>query len=149
MVRTSLNKQINEYLLDRNIPITNQGEDRINMNVVVRRYATKGFARTYGLELKQKLTCPVIEYYYIHEELKRPLLNENHIIALDIARGYELEMIKEYSYDVFEALSLFFKEKGYILAALKMIFVRDEDSVKVLIKDIEKEDCLLWKIEKA
>lgn len=143
-------KKLNKELREIGIPMCQSCiEQRIDMNVVVRRYATKGFANTYGLQIKEKLKCPVIECYYIHDKLKRPLLNETHIIALSIASGYELEMIKEYSYDIFDYVTHFFSERGYILAALKMIYVRNEEGSFVSVVEIQSEDCLLWKNEKA
>lgn len=148
--KETLFKIINMELMNNAIPICKSDIKRqISMNVVVRRYATKGFSNTYGLEVKEKLTCPVIEFYYIQENLKRPLLNETHVIALNIASAHELTMIKEYSYDVFDILTRIFKEKGCILAALKMIFIRDEDNVSVRIQEIKSEDCLLWKYENS
>ena len=148
--KIALFKQVNDELINMGIPICKENmEKQIHMNVVVRRYATKGFASTYGIKDKEKLKCPVIEYYYIHEKLKRPLLNERHILALDIASAYELEEINEYAYDIFDRLTHEFNEQGYILAALKLIYVRDEDFVSVKIQEIKAEDCLLWKKEKA
>ena len=148
--RETLFKMINKELINRGIPICKEKIDKqIKMNVVVRQYATKGFSNTYGVEDKEKLMCSVIEYYYINEKLRRPLLNETHIVALNVASEYELEMINEYSYDVYDILSVLFKQKGYILAALKMIFIRDEDNVAIQIQEIKSEDCLLWKNEKA
>ena len=148
--KDELFKQLNKELTNSGIPMCKeQIEKQIHMNVVVRRYATKGFSRTYGVDDREKLMCPVIEYYYINEKLKRPLLNESHIIALNIASAYELEMINEYSYDIFDILTLYFSERGYILAALKMIYVRADDSITVKIQEIKDEDCLLWKKEKA
>ena len=148
--KIALFKQVNDELINMGIPICKENmEKQIHMNVVVRRYATKGFASTYGIKDKEKLKCPVIEYYYINEKLKRPLLNESHIIALNIVSAYELEMINEYSYDIFDILTHYFSERGYILAALKMIYVREDDSITVKIQEIKDEDCLLWKKEKA
>ena len=67
----------------------------IPVEVVVRNIAAGSLSRRLGLPEGTLLPCPVVEYYYKNDELGDPLINDDHIRALNLAAPRQMERIKE------------------------------------------------------
>jgi len=60
------------------------------LEVVVRNRAAGSLAKRLGLEEGTSLPRPVVEFYYKNDELGDPLVNEDHIAALQLASPDQL-----------------------------------------------------------
>ena len=105
-----LNNRISEFLLSQlnQIGIKTHFIKRLNMReqliksleiipieVVVRNIAAGTFSTRLGITEGTDLSKPILEFYYKNDELGDPLVNEEHILALNWATQNELIHISE------------------------------------------------------
>ncbi len=105
-----LNNRISEFLLSQlnQIGIKTHFIKRLNMReqliksleiipieVVIRNIAAGTFSNRLGISEGTDLSKPILEFYYKNDELGDPLVNEEHILALNWATQSELMHISE------------------------------------------------------
>jgi len=115
----------------------------VPIEVTMRNIVAGGMAKLLGLEEGIVLKMPVLEYHYKEDKLHDPLVNDYHILALDIATAKELDVIKKYSFKINEALSDFFDSKGLILVDFKLEFGAFKGKI-ILADEISPDTCRLW-----
>ena len=81
------------------------------------------------------------------DELKDPLINDYHAIALGIATREELDRIYELTKKINLLLIDFFKEVGIKLVDFKIEFGKDKDNNIILADEISPDSCRLWDIK--
>jgi phosphoribosylaminoimidazole-succinocarboxamide synthase len=159
-----LNKQLSLHLyelLEREGVATHfvrdDGEDSlivkrveiVQIEVVIRNVVAGSLKKRTGLPEGQRLRQPLIECYYKSDELGDPLINDEHIRELNLARGDELEKIKRSALKVNRALTSFFAKAGLLLVDFKLEYGRlypDKHNI-VLADEISPDTCRLWDIE--
>ncbi|MEG0584065.1 MAG: phosphoribosylaminoimidazolesuccinocarboxamide synthase, partial [Cetobacterium sp.] len=91
-----------------------------------------------------KLDVPVLEICYKKDELKDPLINDFHAIALKLATREELDYIYATTLKINEVLKAFFDEIGIELIDFKIEFGKDSTGKIILADEISPDTCRLW-----
>lgn len=124
------------------------------LEVIVRNVAAGSFSKRYGVEEGTPLAKAVLEFSYKKDELGDPLINDDHILALELATKEDLDIIRGYAFMVNDALKEFFLERGLKLIDFKIEFgkciVGDEDDEPgdiILADEISPDTCRLWDVE--
>jgi phosphoribosylaminoimidazole-succinocarboxamide synthase len=69
----------------------------IPLEVTIRNITAGGMAKLLGIEEGRVLQQPVFEWHYKSDALADPLINDDHILALDLATREELDTIRRLS----------------------------------------------------
>ena len=121
----------------------------VQIEVVVRNIIAGSLRKRTGLPEGQRLRQPLIECYYKSDTLGDPLINDEHIRELNLARGDEVEKIKRGALKVNRTLSQFFATAGLTLVDFKLEYGRlfpDKHNI-VLADEISPDTCRLWDTE--
>ena len=119
----------------------------IPLETVVRNYAAGSISRRLGISEGEKLSRPLVEFYYKNDALGDPLLTEDHIEILDLASKEEVELLKTKALQVNAALTELFAELGIKLIDFKLEFGRDSQGNILLADEISPDTCRLWDLE--
>lgn len=157
-----LNNQITakifDYLRKESIPNhfveeiskTEQLVEKVEMlplEIVVRNVAAESFSNRIGVSKGQKLSFPVIEFYYKNDALNDPFINDNHIRLLGIANEEEIEEMKQIALNVNEKLIDLFRQINIRLVDFKIEIGRRDDRSLILADEISPDTCRLWDVE--
>lgn len=121
----------------------------VQIEVVIRNLVAGSLKKRTGLPEGQRLRQPIIECYYKSDTLGDPMINDEHIRELNLARGDELEKIKRSALKVNRTLSQFFAGAGLTLVDFKLEYGRlfpDKHNI-VLADEISPDTCRLWDSE--
>ena len=116
----------------------------VPLEVIVRNISAGSFAKRYGVEEGIAFEQPTIEFSYKNDDLGDPLINDSHAIALKLATGEELALIKKYAFQVNDLLKTFMKEIGIDLVDFKLEFGKTADGAIVLADEISPDTCRFW-----
>ena len=116
----------------------------VPLEVIIRNIAAGSFSKRYGVEEGVLLARPTIEFSYKNDDLGDPLINDYHILALQLATEEELETIKTYAFRVNEELKKFWASCGVTLVDFKLEFGKTADGTIVLADEISPDTCRLW-----
>ena len=130
-----------ERLSDREM--LNKKLDIILVEVVARNIAAGSLAKRLGLEEGTVLPRPIVEYYYKDDDLGDPMINMDHIRALNLATDEEMEKILGYARKINELLKAYFDEKNIDLVDFKLEFGRHNGEI-LLGDEICPDTCRLW-----
>ena len=123
----------------------------IPLEVIVRNTVAGTMAKTFGIEEGTRLPRPIIEFSLKDDDLGDPLIPENHILVLDIAKEYELIEIMEMTSKINDYLRGFFAAVGIELIDFKLEFGRLDDGEDghfiVLADEFSPDNCRLWDFE--
>lgn len=119
----------------------------VPVEVIIRNKAAGSLCRTLGLKEGTSLAQTVMEFCYKRDDLNDPLINEYHILALDLAAREELEAIKNYSFRVNDLLRKFFANLKLELIDFKLEFGRYRGGQIILADEISPDTCRLWDME--
>lgn len=117
------------------------------LEVIIRNVAAGSFSKRYGVDEGTALARATLEFSYKKDELSDPLINDDHILALELATEGELEQVKAYAHKVNEIMSAFFLEKGLRLIDFKIEFGKLPDGTVVLADEVSPDTCRLWDVE--
>lgn len=116
------------------------------LEVIIRNVTAGSFSKRYGVEEGRILTRPILEFSYKNDDLGDPLINDDHILALELATEEELAMVRKYAFMVNDALKEFFLEKGLKLIDFKIEFGKTADGTILLADEISPDTCRLWDV---
>lgn len=116
----------------------------VPLEVIVRNIAAGSFSKRFGVEEGTVLKCPTLEFCLKDDDLHDPMINEYHILALDLASKEDLETITDMTFRVNEALKEFFLSIGIELVDFKLEFGRQSDGKIILADEISPDTCRLW-----
>lgn len=116
------------------------------LEVIIRNVAAGSFSKRYGVEEGRPLAKPVLEFSYKNDELGDPLINDDHIFALELATEEQLAQVRHYAFAVNAALQEFFLDKGLKLIDFKIEFGTDKDGKVLLADEISPDTCRLWDV---
>lgn len=145
-----------KYLEDSGVPThfveqISQGETLVKavtilpLEVIIRNVAAGSFSKRYGVPEGNELAKPTLEFSYKNDELGDPLLNDDHILALELATEEQLDQIKGYAHEINTLLISFFKECGLKLIDFKLEFGLNKGNI-ILADEISPDTCRLWDI---
>ena len=115
----------------------------IPLEVTIRNIVAGGMARCLGIEEGMVLKRPVFEWHYKSDQLGDPLINDDHILALELATSQELETIRRLSHRVNDTLNAYFATRGIDLVDFKLEFGRFHDQI-LLGDEISPDTCRFW-----
>ena len=121
----------------------------IPIEVVIRNVVAGSLIKRTGLKEGHKLRQPIIECYYKSDELGDPMINDEHIRELALARGDEMEKIKRSALKINRTLTNFFAKANLTLVDFKLEFGRlypNKHNI-VLADEISPDTCRLWDSE--
>lgn len=113
------------------------------VEVIVRNIATGSMVRRLGVEDGKVLNPTVIEFSYKSDELSDPLMNEYHILAMNLASQEEIETIKQTAFKINEILRSTFSNVDLDLVDFKIEFGRFNGKL-ILADEISPDTCRLW-----
>lgn len=119
----------------------------IPLEVIVRNILAGSTAKLLGISEGKVLETPIFEICYKKDELKDPLINDYHAIALGIATREELDKIYELTEKINTLLITYFKKAGIKLVDFKIEFGKDSDGNIILADEISPDSCRLWDID--
>ena len=96
-----------------------------------------------GLPEGTVLPRPVVEFYYKSDELGDPLINDDHIRALNLATPGQMERIKEIALAVNGILLDYLSDKEIDLVDFKLEFGLHAGEL-VLGDEISPDNCRFW-----
>lgn len=117
------------------------------LEVIVRNTAAGSFSKRLGVAEGTKLSFPVIEFYLKDDALDDPIINEGHVLVLDIADKEEIAEIKRQALEINLALLSIFKELGIRLVDFKLEFGIRETGEILLADEISPDTCRLWDLD--
>ncbi|NLL18376.1 MAG: phosphoribosylaminoimidazolesuccinocarboxamide synthase [Clostridia bacterium] len=120
-----------------------QALEIIPLEVIVRNIAAGSLSKRLGIPEGTTLKKTVLEFCYKSDELGDPMINEDHIAALELATPQEIALIKEQAYQISEKLSARYLEANLILVDFKLEFGRYQGQV-LLGDEISPDTCRLW-----
>jgi phosphoribosylaminoimidazole-succinocarboxamide synthase len=115
----------------------------IPLEVTMRNITAGGMSRMLGIEEGIVLKQPVFEWHYKSDPLGDPLMNDDHILALQLATTQELETIRRLSSKVNDALKAYFATRGIDLVDFKLEFGRYRGHI-LLGDEISPDTCRFW-----
>jgi len=116
------------------------------LEVIVRNVAAGSLAKRLGIEEGVVMKETVLEFCYKNDELGDPMINDYHILAVELATAEQIEVVKKYAFKVNEVLMEFFMAKGLKLIDFKLEFGLFEGQV-ILADEISPDTCRLWDAE--
>lgn len=115
------------------------------LEVIIRNVSAGSFSKRYGVEEGIVFKQPVLEFSYKNDELGDPLINDDHILALELTTVEQLVDVKKYAYAVNEALKEFFLDRDLKLIDFKIEFGLYDGNV-ILADEISPDTCRLWDV---
>ncbi len=119
----------------------------VPLEVIVRNISAGSFASRYGTEEGIHFDQPTVEFSYKNDALNDPLLNDSHILALQLASKEELAKIRETALRVNDFLKEFWAGCGVTLVDFKLEFGRLPNGQIILADEISPDTCRLWDSE--
>lgn len=118
----------------------------VPVEVVVRNISTGSLCRRYGLVEGRTFAEPIVELYYKNDELHDPLMNDDHVLALQLASRAEIARMKTEARRINVILQEFFDARGIRLVDFKLEFGRYHGEL-LLADEISPDTCRFWEKE--
>jgi phosphoribosylaminoimidazole-succinocarboxamide synthase len=115
----------------------------IPLEVIVRNVAAGSIVRNYPFKEGMKLDPPVIVIDFKDDSRHDPMLNDDLIIALNLATPQELRTIKKISLEINRLLSALLAKQGILLVDFKIEFGRQGKTIR-LGDEISMDSMRLW-----
>jgi len=160
-----INNRISEYLMTRlnEIGVPTHFIRRLNMReqlirqveiipleVVVRNVAAGSLSERFGIPEGQQLPRSILEFYYKNDQLKDPMVTEEHITCFGWAQPQDIDDIVALALRINDFLSGLFLGIGIKLIDFKIEFGRlyEDDMVRIVLADeISPDSCRLWDLK--
>ncbi|MFV0499725.1 MAG: phosphoribosylaminoimidazolesuccinocarboxamide synthase [Bacilli bacterium] len=118
--------------------------DIIPLEIIVRNTVAGSMAKRYGLAEGRDLSFPVMELSYKNDDLNDPLINDSHVIAMELCTKEDLGEIYDIASKVNDLLKKLFGKIGIKLVDMKFEFGKDESGKVLLADEISPDTCRLW-----
>ena len=118
----------------------------VPLEVIIRNVAAGSFSKRFGVEEGRALACPVLEFSYKDDALGDPMINNSHILALELATQAELDTISNYAMKVNEVLKARFLDAELELVDFKIEFGKLPSGEIILADEISPDTCRLWDV---
>jgi phosphoribosylaminoimidazole-succinocarboxamide synthase len=117
----------------------------VPLEVIVRNRAAGSLCRNYGLQEGTALSRTVLEFCFKRDDLNDPLINDYHVLALNLATEEEMQTLKKYTLKINELMTAFFKNLNLELIDFKLEFGRYKGKI-ILADEISPDTCRLWEV---
>jgi phosphoribosylaminoimidazole-succinocarboxamide synthase len=114
------------------------------LEIVMRNVAAGSFAKRYGIEEGTVLSQPVLEFFYKSDPLNDPFINDDDILALNLATREELENISAKAREINQALLAIFSSIDVKLVDFKIEMGTTSNGMIRLADEITPDTCRLW-----
>ena len=115
----------------------------IPLEVVVRNYSAGSIVTRLGIKRGMVFKQPLIEFYYKSDLLNDPLITDEQIFLLKLAKKQHLNKIKKISLKVNNLLVKYFKKINIVLIDYKLEFGTLHNKI-ILADEISPDSCRLW-----
>ena len=115
----------------------------IPVEVVIRNIAAGSLAKRLGLAEGTVMSCTIVENYYKSDELGDPLINADHIRALNLATPEQMANIREIALKVNDILRAHLAERELDLIDFKLEFGMHNGQL-LLGDEISPDTCRFW-----
>ncbi|MBI2875655.1 MAG: phosphoribosylaminoimidazolesuccinocarboxamide synthase, partial [Candidatus Tectomicrobia bacterium] len=120
--------------------------EMLPIEVVVRNVVAGSLSQRLGLAEGTPLAGPILEFYYKRDDLGDPMINEYHILVLELATGEEVAKVSALALRINALLQSFLERKGIRLIDAKYEFGRHEGRI-LLGDEISPDGCRFWDME--
>ncbi len=117
------------------------------LEVIIRNTAAGSICKRLGMEEGLKLKAPIFEFCYKNDDFGDPMINDYHVIAMELATLEEIETIREMTFKINDILKAYFLEKGINLIDFKIEFGKNNQGQIVLADEISPDTCRFWDME--
>lgn len=111
--------------------------------VIVRNIAAGSLSRRLGIPEGKLLPFPVLEFCLKSDALSDPVINEDHIRAMELATDEEVATIKAYTHKINNFLKAELLKSGITLVDFKIEFGRYNGEI-ILADEISPDTCRFW-----
>jgi len=118
--------------------------DIIPLEVVIRNQAAGSLCKRLGMEPKDVINPPLVEFYYKKDELNDPIVTQDHIFLLNLASKAQLAEMRAQALEINDMLKELFSTCDIILADFKLEFGVNRDGQIILADEISPDSCRLW-----
>lgn len=118
----------------------------VPLEVIVRNVAAGSFSKRFGVEEGTVLKNPTLEFCLKDDALGDPMINDYHILALDIATEEELKVMSEMTLKINDLLKEHFLKIGVKLIDFKIELGRVDGKI-ILADEISPDTCRFWDAE--
>lgn len=116
----------------------------IPLEVIVRNFAAGSLSKRLGLAEGTKMKSPVLEFSYKNDDLGDPMVNDYHILAMELATRAEIDRIAEMSLKINQLMIGFFQTVNVDLIDFKLEFGKTSDGTVILADEISPDTCRFW-----
>jgi phosphoribosylaminoimidazole-succinocarboxamide synthase len=117
--------------------------DIIKIETIVRNVVAGSLSKRTGLDEGTPIRQPVVELYYKSDPLGDPMLNDDHVRMMALAKPAELSWIKRTALKVNSVLKPHMARRGLMLVDFKLEFGRAGGTL-YLGDEISPDTCRLW-----
>ncbi|HEX3176053.1 MAG TPA: phosphoribosylaminoimidazolesuccinocarboxamide synthase [Methylomirabilota bacterium] len=117
--------------------------DIIKIETIVRNVVAGSLAKRTGLEEGTPIKQPIVELYYKSDPLGDPMLNEDHVRMLSLARPPEVAWMKRMALRINSILRPHMLKRDLLLVDFKLEFGRAGGKL-YLGDEISPDTCRLW-----
>ena len=117
----------------------------VPLEVIVRNKAAGSLSKRLGLPEGTPMKTTVLEFCYKDDDLGDPIVNEYHILAVELATKEELDTISSMALKINEVLCEFFRSVNIDLIDFKLEFGRYKGQI-ILADEISPDTCRFWDI---
>jgi phosphoribosylaminoimidazole-succinocarboxamide synthase len=117
--------------------------DIIKIETIVRNVVAGSLAKRTGLEEGTPIRQPIVELYYKSDPLGDPMINEDHVRMLGLARPPELAWMRRTALRINSVLRPHMLRRGLVLVDFKLEFGRAGGKL-YLGDEISPDTCRLW-----
>lgn len=115
----------------------------VPVEMVVRNFAAGSICKRLGIQEKTPFEPPMWETFYKNDELHDPLITDEHIRVMNLARPQEIEEMKRQTLLVNRLMRERFDEMGITLVDFKLEFGRHKGKI-LLADEITPDGARLW-----
>ena len=116
----------------------------IPLEVIVRNIAAGSLSKRLGLPEGTPMKHTVLEYCYKDDDLGDPMINDYHIMALELCTKEELATIADYALRVNAFMIDYLKDANIELVDFKIEFGKTPDGQVILADEISPDTCRFW-----
>lgn len=117
----------------------------VPLEVIVRNKAAGSLSKRLGLPEGTPMKKTVLEFCYKDDDLGDPIVNEYHILAVELATKEELDTISEMALKINKELCEFFRSVNIDLIDFKLEFGRYKGQI-ILADEISPDTCRFWDV---
>lgn len=115
----------------------------VPVEVVVRNLVAGSLGKRLGLKEGQPIEPAIVEFYYKHDALGDPLVNDDHLRLLHVATPAVLRELRGLGHSINTILKPFFAERKIQLVDFKMEFGVFHNKL-ILADEISPDTCRFW-----